>query len=67
MAIAFASLSKQMAEERKTQMTKKNSGATLASFFTACAQDALKGGVNTKGEAALVAFFLEAAQKAIGK
>jgi hypothetical protein len=48
-------------------MTKKNPGATLASFFTAAAQEALKGGIETKGQKALVAFFLEAAQKSIGK
>ncbi len=37
----------------------------LARFFLACARKALKGGVRSKGEAALVRFFLEAAGKSV--
>ncbi len=44
-------------------MKRKRSG--LAKFFLACARKALKGGVRSKGEVALVRFFLDAAGKSV--
>lgn len=40
---------------------------SLSSFFLDCARQTLKGGIKTKGQQAMVAMFLECAQKSLGK
>lgn len=45
----------------------RNPGVALASFFTACANALLKGGIKTPAQRGAVEMFLQAAQKSLGK
>lgn len=45
----------------------KKPGETLASFFIDCAKQTMKGGIKSKGAAAMVAMFLDCAQEVLKK
>lgn len=45
----------------------KDRSTAMAAMFMDCAKQVLKGGIKTKGQAGLVAFFLDCAQKSISK